>query len=164
MELFKSELKGVEIQRNCNLNRETYLQIAEEKGGRTALVIGVIIGLDNEKDSMELGALIQLVDDFIDLKDDENLGIFTLARYDFEKGNMDKYIHYTMKKIDDLTPVYNFFKPILMTGLILGVHDNKGCVSEELNEILSNYNHFTNNTSKDSMNDWFHEQLYKYVN
>ena len=163
IKLFKSELRGVEIQKNKNLDREVYLQIAEEKGGLTASVIGSIIGLKDDKESMKLGALIQLVDDLLDIGDDSALNIYTLARYDLDKGNLDNYVIYTIKKINELSKVYNFFRPILLLGLILGVNDNPGCVSEDLNKILQKYNLFTKETSKDFLNNWFHYKLYEYI-
>ena len=166
MKLFKSELEGVKIQQNKNLEREVYLKIAEEKGGLTAAVIGSIIGLNSQKEKIEsfrLGSLIQLVDDELDYKDDCELNIYTLARYDLENNGLDEYIKYTIKKIDELSNVYNFFKPILLSGLILGVHDNPGCITDELNELLQKYNPFSENTSKDSLTEWFHDKLYEYI-
>ena len=167
MKLFKSELEGVKIQQNPNLEREVYLKIAEEKGGLTAAVIGSIIGLDSEEEkssSIILGGLIQEVDDHLDIYDDTYLGIYTLARYDIDHGGLDKYINDSIKKINKLSSVYNFFKPILLMGIILGVHDNPGCVSEELNNLLQKYNPFSKNTSKDTLTEWFHDKLYLYIN
>jgi hypothetical protein len=166
LKLFDSELRGVEIQGRTDLPRETYLEIAEEKGGLTAAAIGSIIGLTDEEienESMKLGALIQYIDDIIDIKDDKNLGIMTLARYDLEESNLDRYIYECMKKITELSNVYNFFKPILMKGLILGVHDNPYSISEDLFCTLSPYDTFSADISKDSINNWFHGKLYSYI-
>jgi len=166
MKLFKSELEGAKVQSSNKLDREIYLRIAEEKGGLTAAVIGSIIGLNSEKEkreSLRLGAVIQLVDDFLDFHDDYTLNIYTLVRYDLEKGNLDEYVKYTIEKIDELSNVYNFFKPILSLGIILSVHDNPGCISDELNELLKNYDIFDKNTTKYTLIDWFHDKLYKYI-
>jgi len=162
IKLFKSELRGVNIQKNKNLDREIYLEIAEEKGGLTAAVIGSIIGLEDIEESMKLGALIQLTDDYLDIGDDTALEIYTLARYDLDNGNLDEYVIYTIKKIGELSNVYNFFKPILLLGIILGVNDT-GNISEELNSILQKYNLFNENTSKDFLTEWFHYRLYEYI-
>ena len=163
IKLFKSELKGVEIQKRKDLPREIYLQIAEEKGGLTAAVIASIIGLTDENESMKLGALIQLVDDVLDIGDDNTLNIYTLARFDIDNKKLDNYVIYTIIKIHKLSNIYNFFKPILLLGIILGIHDNPGNISPELNEILQYYNPFSKETSKDSLNLWFHNKLYSYI-
>jgi len=163
IKLFQSELKGAYIQKRKDLDRETYLQIAEEKGGFTAAVIGSIIGLEDIEESLKLGQIIQGVDDYLDIGDDSALEIYTLARYDLDNGNMDNYITYTIKKVGELSNVYNFFKPILLLGTILGIHDNPGCISKELDSILQKYNPFSENTSKDSLVKWFHEKLYSYI-
>lgn len=166
MKLFKSELEGAKVQSSDKLDREIYLRIAEEKGGLTAAVIGSIVGLNSEKEKKEsfrLGAVIQEVDDFLDLEDDCLLSIYTLVRHDLDRGYLDNYIKYTIEEIDSLSNVYNFFKPILLLGIILSVHDNPGCISSELNELLQNYDIFDKNTNKNTLIEWFHDKLYKYI-
>lgn len=164
IKLFNSELKGVMIQQKKNLEREVYLKIAEEKGGFTSACIASIIGLDPIGDNYNLGSLIQSpCDDLLDRKDDENLNIYTLIRYDIDHGNLDRYLYENIKKIDELSSTYNFFKIILLNGLILGIHDNPGCISKELDKIIEKYNPFDKETSKDNLIDWFHEKLYKYI-
>ena len=167
LKLFDSELRGVEIQGKTDLPRETYLEIAEEKGGLTAAAIGSIIGLTDEKiqnESMKLGSLIQTpCDDLLDVEDDRKLGIYTLVRYDIDHGGLDRHIYESIIKIENLSPVYNFFKVILLTGIILGVHDNPYSVSEDLFCTLSPYDTFSADISKDSINNWFHGKLYSYI-
>lgn len=167
MKLFKSELEGVKVQQDKNLPREVYLRIAEEKGGYTAAVIGSIIGLDSEKQKREnfrLGSLIQTpLDDTLDIFQDTLMGIYTLVRYDMDHGILNEYICKSIIEIDELSNVYNFFKPILLLGIILGNHDTPGHISKELNELLQKYNIFDENTSKDSLTEWFHDKLYKYI-
>lgn len=167
LKLFDSELRGVEIQGRTDLSRETYLNIAEEKGGLTAAAIGSIIGLTDsqiQSESMKLGALIQTpCDDLLDVEDDKNLGIYTLVRYDIDHGGLDRHIYESIKKIEKLSTVYNFFKVILFSGIILGIHDNPGCISDSLNEIIKKYDTFSPETSKNSLNGWFHEKLYSYI-
>ena len=91
------------------------------------------------------------------------MDIYTLARYDIDHGNLDNHIIDGIKKIGELSNVYNFFKPILLLGIILGVHDNPGCITDNLNNILQKYNPFPKNTSKDTLTEWFHEKLYSYI-
>ena len=166
LKLYKSELEGVKVQSRQDLPREVYLKIAEDKGGYTAAVIGSIIGLDGEDEkrgSYRLGSSIQKVDDFLDTQDDALLSIYTLVRYDFDRGYLDNYIKHVIQEIDSLSNVYNFFKPILLLGIILSVHDNPGCISSELNKLFQKYNPFDKNTSKITLIEWFHEKLYKYI-
>ena len=163
--LLESELKGAAISNNQNLSREEYKQIAKEKGGRTSSAIAQIIGIDHDENSPHFicGSLIQYVDDLLDLKDDAELNIYTLARYDYEHDNLDQYIYETILEIDQLDSIYNFFKAILMAGVILGVHDNPDSISQDLLQVLKKYDPFSKNVSKDSLNDWFHNKLYGYI-
>jgi hypothetical protein len=60
----------------------------------------------------------------LDIDDDKELGIYTLIRYDIENKNVDQYIYETCVLIENLSSNYNFFKPILLTGIILSIHDH----------------------------------------
>jgi len=169
IKLFQSELKGVVVQKSTNLSREEYLKAAEEKGGMTSLCIASIINLEIEEngnyendDSYRYGKITQFVDDLLDIKDDKAEGIYTLARYDLKNGNMNKYIYETIKDIDKLSPVYNVFKIILLSGIILGVHDNPGSVSDSLTSIIQKYNIYEE-TSKEKLIEWFHQKLENYI-
>jgi hypothetical protein len=163
LKLFKAELKGVEISNRKDLSREEYSKIDEEKGGLTAVAIGSIIGVTDIKECMKLGHLIQIVDNLLDIQDDTDLGIYTLARYDLDRGSLDRYIFDNVIMIDQLSNIYNFFKVILLTGLILGIHDNPHSISENLHSVLQKYNIFSSESSKNSLNTWFHEKLYSYI-
>ena len=165
--LFKSEIKGAKISNDKNLNREEYKQIAKEKGGKTSLAIATIIGINIDGKVQNsphyiCGSLIQYVDDILDIKDDENLGIYTLARYDIEHTDLDQYVYDVILEIENLGSIYNFFKPILLMGIILGIHDNPNSVSKELLNALVKYDSFGEYT-KDSLNNWFHNKLYEYI-
>ncbi len=163
IKLFLSEAKGLAVQKNSNLPREDYLKIAEEKGGLTSLCIASIIGLEaDEENNFILGSLIQVVDDIEDIQDDMAAGIYTLARYDMDHGNLDGYLYDSFKKIDNLSPIYSVFKIILMSGIILGVHDNPGSVSDSLYDVIKKYNIYFN-TSKDELIEWFYEKLADHV-
>lgn len=163
--LFKSEIQGAAISKNRNLSREEYKKIAKEKGGKTSSAIAQIIGISHTEDSPHYicGSLIQYVDDMLDIKDDEELNIYTLARYDYDHGNLDNYIYETMVEINDMGPIYNFFKVILLTGIILSIHDIPHSVSPSLLAILSKYDPFDSSISKSSLNEWFHSKLYQYI-
>ena len=164
--LFESEIKGAKISSATTLSREEYKQIAKEKGGKTSLAIATIIGINDinqiNNPHYICGSLIQYVDDILDIKDDENLGIYTLARYDIEHTNLDQYVYDVVLEIENLGSIYNFFKPILLMGIILGIHDNPNSVSNLLLNVLQKYDSFENYT-KDSLNEWFHNKLYEYI-
>ena len=165
LSLFESEVTGHQISRVSNKTREEYKQIAKEKGGKTASAIATIIGIKHDEDSSHYicGSLIQYVDDLLDIKDDERLNIYTLARYDYENSNLDKYIYEVMLEIDKLDTIYNLFKVILLTGIILSIHDLPHAVSSPLYDILCKYDPFDSSTSKYSLNEWFHNKLYEYI-
>ena len=106
---------------------------------------------------------LQFVDDLLDIKDDRSLGIYTLALYDLERKNLDEYVYMTVKKIDSLGPVYNFFKVILMYSVVLAIHDNPGCISEQLFKMMEKYIPFKEGTTKESLIQWFHRELYSCI-
>lgn len=163
--LFQSEIQGHKISNNLHLTREDYKKIAEEKGGKTSSAIATIIGIPHDKNSChyKCGSLIQYVDDLLDIQDDEDLNIYTLARYDLDRNNLDKYIYEVIIEIANLDSTYNFFKIILLYGVILAIHDRPNSVSEKLRNLLSKYDPFDSTTSKASLNIWFHKKLYEYI-
>ncbi len=163
--LFKSEVKGMNIQRNPNLSRETYRQIALEKGGLTGKAMASILGLDVENDAShyDLSSCLQLEDDLQDQKCDTEDNIYTLARYDFDHGNLDEYIYETFISINNLVPVYNFFKIILLYLTLLGIHDHKSVISDELLEIVEKYIPFDSTTSKENINEFFKNKVFNYI-
>lgn len=175
LKLFSVELETFNLQscsnKNHIYNREIYDNIAKEKGGWTSLCIASIIGLLEGKCTMDfhishyknnphfiLGSIIQYVDDLLDLKDDMDNNIYTLARYDIENTNWDNYIHKLCEDINNLDSTYNFFKIILLNGIILAVHDNPNSVSSELHSLLENYDLFGGST-KYSLINWFYGKL-----
>ena len=163
IDLLKSELQGVTVSKNKNLKREEYKSIAEEKGGKTSLAISQIIRLKDDSIHYDCGKCIQLIDDFLDIKDDESLNIYTLARYDLDHNNLDRYVYDSIQEIDKLSSTYNTFKSILIGGLVLAINDNYKHVSTELLSCFEEYNIFGPENSKDSLNEWFHEKLYEYI-
>ena len=164
IKLFQSEIRGVTIQRSSIFERDVYLKIAEEKGGLTSLCIASILGLEMDNDNnYNLGLLIQMTDDSLDIQDDIALGIYTLARYDIDHGNLDRYIYENIVKINNLSPVYNLFKIILLSGMILGVHDNPNSITDSLKDIIKEYDVYEG-TSKDELIQWFYGKLSDYIN
>jgi hypothetical protein len=174
LHLFRAEWEGHKLEKNNNLTQNQdqtrfhYLDICEKKGGYTALCIASIMDLlSNEEDgksknAYNLGDCIQRVDDMLDIDDNKELGIYTLIRYDIENKNVDQYIYETCVLIENLSSNYNFFKPILLTGIILSIHDHPHIVSEDLFLLIKSYDHFSN-ISKAKLVDFFHEKLFSYI-
>ena len=160
--LFESEIKGFIIQENPNLSRETYHKIAIEKGGLTGSAMGSILGLE-EQYNYDLAAVLQLVDDLDDISIDIHENIYTLARYDWDNKNLDEYIYETMKRIDQLPSVYNFFKVVLMLLVMLGIHDHLEGISERLYNRISLYIPYDQETNKEKLTQWFTEKVYDYI-
>ncbi len=149
--LFKAEVKTMRLQTKANLNRETYLQICEIKGGLTCNAIQSLIGLDITGDEYILGSCIQLVDDILDIDDDISLNINTIATHDYRKlGNLDNILVYTINKIDNMNNKYNLFKPILYLGLMMAIHTNTDKFSDEMIEIISPFIHYESSSDKDT--------------
>lgn len=163
--LFISEIKGTIIQKNPKLSRETYRKIALEKGGLTGQAMASIIGIDvdNDDSHYHLASCLQLEDDLQDQKCDSENGIYTLARYDFDHGNLDQYIYETFTSINQLPSVYNFFKVILLYLTLLGIHDHRSAVSYKILDIVENYIPFDQTTSKETINQFFSDKLFGYV-
>ncbi len=163
IKLFESELKGYVVQKNKNLDRSTYLRIAEEKGGLTSLTMASILNLKPSDDDRLLGALCQKIDDVLDIEDDARLNIYTLIRYDLDRGNIDRYIYETVCDIERLGNIYGPFKIILMLGLMLGIHTRPEAVSKELFNIVKDYIPFEKGTTKEDLIKWFYSKLYRYM-
>lgn len=122
--LFFSEIAGLKIQKNSSLSEEEYFKIACEKGGNTFLVLysflhpefgtkehnkdfySIILAKKNGDDVLSigesayfLGALMQLIDDSLDVEQDRDNGVFTVATFHYEKnGSIDQL----WKSITDL--------------------------------------------------------------
>lgn len=160
--LFKSEVKSMYLEYQDNLDRETYLESAEMKGGMTCNAIQALLNLEVTNDEFQLGALIQLVDNQLDIEDDMELGIHTIATYDFKNdGNLDKLFIYTVNKIDEMSNKYNIFKPILLLGLILAVHTNRDKYTNNIIELSNKYNYFGSDTTKETLGSMIHKKLFR---
>lgn len=161
-DLFGAEVKTMWLQKSNKLDRKTYLEICELKGGLTCNAIQALLELEITDQEFRLGACIQLVDDIMDIDDDVELGINTIATYDYrEDGNLDRLFLYTLDKIESLERKYNLFKPVLIAGLILGVHTNREKFSPRLLELVEPFNYFHSSTKKETLTEWFQDILLK---
>lgn len=90
--LFRAEVDGLAIQQDNLRSREDYYTIACKKGGYTLHVLQRIVG-NNELDesAYQLGEIMQLLDDVIDVIADKNNGINTIATYYLStRGTLDE--------------------------------------------------------------------------
>ena len=159
-DLFHGEVKTMYLQTHDNLDRNTYLEICEWKGGLTCNAIQSLIGLEISDAETTLGSCIQLVDDMLDVNDDISLNINTIVTYDYKTdNNLDKILLYTVNRIDNMNRRYNFFKPILYLGLVLAVHTNQDKYSQEMLHIIKPFIHYNPSTTKEGLMKWFLHKL-----
>lgn len=161
--LFQAVIETMKSQYSPDLTREQYMKSAEWKGGLTVCAIQSILMLPVTEDEYELGAIIQLVDDMIDLDVDIAAGINTIVTYDLNNaGILDDLFKTVLVRIDELSNKYNFFKPILITGLIFAAHIHTQHFSTDIMSLIEPYIHFSPSSSRDAMISWFKKILYKY--
>lgn len=139
-EMFQAEVKTMYLQRQRDLDRNTYLEICEWKGGLFTNAIQSILELEVTQSDYDLGSCIQLIDDILDVNDDIYLGINTIVTHDYETyGNLDKILIYTIERIDKLDNKYNIFKIILAWGFTLAVHNNREKYTNEMVNMMDDF-------------------------
>ena len=159
-EVFHAEVKTMYLQTHSELDRNTYLDICEWKGGLFSNAIQAILGLEITQAEYDLGSCIQLVDDIMDIEDDMSLGINTIATHDYHTyGNLDKLVLYMVNKVDKLDQKYTFFKPILYIGFTFAVHNNRDKYSNEMVELMENFIYFKPTTNKKNMIVWLKDNI-----
>lgn len=114
IKLFKAEIEGLSIQKNANLDRKQYYDIALRKGGYTMEVLQQIVG-DNDptitEASFQIGNIMQLIDDMIDSTSDKANGINTIATHDCDnKGLLDELWIDTLMRINSIDNRFTIFK------------------------------------------------------
>jgi hypothetical protein len=153
--MFRVEVETMYLQNRSDLSREKYLEISEWKGGLFSNAIHSILQLNITSAEYDLGSAIQLMDDILDIEDDINLGINTIATYDYKTyGNLDKLLIYVINKVDNLHKIYTLFKPVLYLGLAWAVHNNKNMYTSEMVKIMDHYIYYQENTTKKNMILW----------
>lgn len=159
-EVFQAEVKTMYLQTHDNLDRDTYLEISEWKGGLFCNAIQAILELEVTQAEYDLGACIQLVDDILDIEDDMSLGISTIVTHDYKVyGNLDRLLMYTVDRIDNLDRKYNLFKVILCWGLTLSIHNNREKYSKSMIDMMDNFIYYKPTTTKRSLIVWMKEKL-----
>lgn len=109
--LFRAEIEGLYIQQDSTKSRDVYYEIARQKGGYTLHVLQRIVG-NNDADAAayELGEVMQLLDDCLDVMADLNNGIHTIATHDLiQKGTLDELWTDIVKKIGTIDRRFTIF-------------------------------------------------------
>lgn len=96
------EIESVKIQKNNNLNIEDYYKIAILKGGYTMLAISSLFKNNehNYEEAFLIGAIMQLIDDSLDINEDIDNNIVTYATKMKENGNIDNIFYDIFGKIE----------------------------------------------------------------
>lgn len=114
--LFEAEVESAKIQNSSNLDREQYYNIALKKGAYTVQVLQRIVE-NNDRDisdiSFNIGAILQLIDDSVDVIIDRDSNINTIATYDLKNyGNLDRLWVDIATRISNLDNKFLVFKII----------------------------------------------------
>lgn len=144
IDLFQAEIDGLYIQSLNTHSLETYKNICYIKGGLTMMVLHTVVSTDDSpENTYDLGIVIQLVDDLVDVNFDRDKKINTIATHMLEKNlNLDELWIDTMYQIDNLDIKYTIFKIICSTIMAYCVVRNKNNFSNDLYKIVSEINIF----------------------
>lgn len=144
-DLLKIELESQSFQKNPNHSRESYLKMCRDKGEYSAIMIGTIIGVDlsvedNLKNFKSLGYVCQLLDDIVDVTEDREAGIHTIATHDLkEKGHLDELFTHTVEVIDSFDSPFILYKYAFLVVLTHVVSQPHKLFSSELQRIVDPY-------------------------
>lgn len=139
LDLYNYEVRASLLQRGGGLSRDQYLEMARGKGGLTSLAIQTLItgSTTDESDAYEVGSIVQLLDDMMDVREDLRDGIHTVATHELqESGNIDALFCYTVARIDGLTARFTLFKPFMM-GILTYVLSQPLRYSSTLQRLLA---------------------------
>lgn len=118
IKLFRAEIEGLHIQKTATCSRKQYYDIALQKGGYTMEILQSIVGntdLSLTFPSYQLGEIMQLLDDSVDVLADRKNGIHTIATHDLEsKGCLDELWIDIIHKICAIDSRFTIFKMIYM--------------------------------------------------
>jgi hypothetical protein len=114
IKLLKYELQGYKTEKQQDLPYEDYYFNCMKKGNQTVKVINKII---NRKNIYNIGFIVQLLDDFMDIEEDLKSNITTLANITLKReGNLNGYLNFIfleVKNIDFSNSFKLFFNQIL---------------------------------------------------
>lgn len=134
--LFQLEVESVKVQSSSSRSRDEYLICSEKKGMYTTAVIQSLLGGEVTGDILNLGAIIQLIDDIIDIDEDREEGINTIATHDKE---LDKLICHISGMICSLSASYSYVKVLLYQLLLYGITKHKSKLSSQTLSVVTPY-------------------------
>lgn len=111
--LFYSEIRGLSVQENKNPKIKDCYNVCVEKGGLTMSFLAILVGEATfYKSCYELGCVMQLIDDLIDIEDDLCKKINTVATVEkTQTGNLDAVWIDVMRRINAIDEKFVIFKP-----------------------------------------------------
>lgn len=141
--LFESEIDSISVQKSEYFCYQTYLNMAYEKGGRTLMVLYSIVGIDNEEikvESFDLGIIMQLIDDSLDVFLDKKNNICTVATYHLDVyGNLDLLWFEIMDKISKISSKFQLYSFIYTLMAIYLPKKLPDVYSNDIKFLISKY-------------------------
>lgn len=154
-----TETEVHKLQRVHGLSQSEYLDICERKGGDCCNVIFSIIYLPVDSNAYEFGCLIQLCDDLIDIDEDIESAIDTIATYNLNMDkNLDNFVHTIIQRIDNLDINYNIAKPWFISMVLCSVSTNPNYYTKE----FLNMAHPYISSTKDEIIPLLHQKFVTY--
>lgn len=144
--IFFTQIEGLRHQNNKASSEDDLYAICEKKGGFTMQVIASFFGNDDErllKKAYDIGAIMQFIDDCIDLEKDLQENISTIATFVFFRdGTLDSLIVEICQRIRALGDEYWLFK-IIYSIFVAYIPDRwEKYFSPELRRITHSHNFF----------------------
>lgn len=145
--LFLAEVSGLECQKKSNLSFEKYLEVAMNKGGATFTVLTEFIKRDenfvplDSSQGRDLGEIMQLLDDMLDVEQDKETGCHTVATHELkQKGNLDSLWYKSLDMIEALESPFCIWGWVYSLMLVYIPSCNPGCFSDTLVDTAHKYN------------------------
>jgi hypothetical protein len=146
IKLFTSEVNGLYIQKNSTCTRDIYYDIALKKGGYTMEVLQHIVGNEDEKiakATYQIGEIMQLIDDSLDVISDKNNKINTIATRDLSiNGNLDELWIDIINRVNNIDSNFTVFKLLYSFFSIYIPDRNKNNYSTQIYTFANKYNLF----------------------
>ena len=148
LEIFEAEVAGIALQSNGNSSRLNYRDIAYRKGALTMAVVQAIVGdfsIEVSNATSTIGALMQLIDDSIDVYQDKSHNIHTIATHDLENqnfGSLDNLWFETVELIRTLPPRFRLFTMLYSSLIVYIPGRHPAAYSKEIRDQVWKHNIF----------------------
>lgn len=135
IKLFKYEIDGHKIEKQKDLSYEKYYFNCLNKGNQTIKIINKILKID----IYNIGFIVQLIDDLMDIKEDLKSNIYTLANVTLDREkNLDSYVNFIFCEINKIEK-FEIFKYIFKYIVMYEVTKNPDYFSQELFTQIEKY-------------------------